>query len=92
MRQSKVGTVPESRSDLDLESLMAVMVVYIVLVAVGEVIGFFIGSAIDRMVPASWSMIAYMAVFFGVIFGMWPVAVRITEKYLVSAESTPAAE
>ncbi len=67
---------------------MTVMVVYVLLVVVGEVIGFFIGGAIDRVVPGNWSMIAYMAVFFGIIFGMWPVAVHITEKYLIKTAPT----
>jgi len=69
---------------------MAVMVVYVLLVVVGEVLGYFLGSAIDSMVPTSWSMITYMAVFFAIIFGTWPIAVRITERFLPSVQSTPA--
>ena len=32
-------------------------------------------------------MIFYMALFFGVIWAMWPVAVFVTEKWFVKADS-----
>ena len=67
---------------------MTVIVVYIAIVAVGEVIAFFLAQALDAMVPAAWSMIFYMALFFGVIWGAWPIAVAVTEKWLVRADNT----
>lgn len=62
---------------------MTVIIVYVLLVLAGEFVVFFIAQAFDSLVPAAWSMVFYMTLFFGVIWGMWPVAVRITEKYLV---------
>jgi hypothetical protein len=62
---------------------MILIVVYVVLVAIGEVIAFGIGAMLDGMFP-TWSMILYMALFFGVIAGAWPVAVFVTEKYIVT--------
>jgi hypothetical protein len=62
---------------------MIVMIVYVLLVVAGEVAAFFIAQAFDSLVPAAWSMIFYMALFFGVIWGAWPVAVYVTEKWLV---------
>jgi hypothetical protein len=38
------------------------------------------------MVPSAWSMVFYMALFFGVIWAAWPIAVLITEKWLVKPE------
>jgi hypothetical protein len=67
---------------------MIVMVVYVLLVAVGEVAAFFIAQAFDAMVPPAWSMIFYMVLFFGVIWAMWPVAVWITERWFVKPETT----
>ena len=66
---------------------MIVMIVCVLLVAVGEVAAFFVARAFDSLVPAAWSMIFYMALFFGVIWGAWPIAVRITEKWFVSPEA-----
>ena len=69
---------------------MTVLIVYVLLVALGEVLAFFVAQAFDALVPAAWSMIFYMALFFGVIWGAWPLAVFVTEKWLVKSE-TPAA-
>ncbi len=61
---------------------MAVMLVYILIAMFGEVLAFFAGAAIDPIVSDGWSMIIYMGLFFGVLYIAWPVAVRVTEKYL----------
>jgi hypothetical protein len=66
---------------------MIVMIVYVLLVAIGEVLAFFIARAFDSVVPSAWSMIFYMTLFFGVIWGVWPVAVWITERWFVRAEA-----
>ena len=66
---------------------MTVIIVYTAIVAIGEVLAFFIAQAFDAMVPAAWSMIFYMSLFFGVIWGAWPVAVFVTEKWLVKEEA-----
>lgn len=69
---------------------MTVMFVYVALVAVGEVIAFFIARAFDPLIPAAWSMIFFMTLFFGVIWAAWPIAVRITEKWLMKSEEAPS--
>jgi hypothetical protein len=66
---------------------MIVMIIYVLLVAAGEVVAFFIGQALDPLVPAAWSLIFAMALFFGVIAAMWPVSVWITERWFVSVEA-----
>jgi hypothetical protein len=66
---------------------MIAMIVYVVLVAIGEVTAFGLGALADRIVPEGWSMIVYMAMFFGVLWGAWPIAVYITETWLMRSES-----
>lgn len=66
---------------------MVVMIVYVVLVAIGEFAAFFIAQFFDAMIPAAWSMIFFMALFFSVIALMWPVAVWMTERWFVRAEA-----
>ena len=66
---------------------MTVIVVYVLLVAIGEVAAFFVAQGFDALVPAAWSMIFYMGLFFGVIWGAWPLAVRVTEKWLVRSDA-----
>lgn len=67
---------------------MVVMVVYVLLVFVGELVAFLIARAFDSLVSDAWSMIFFMTLFFGVIAFMWPVAVWITEKWFVKPEGT----
>jgi len=52
----------------------------------GEVLAFYIAQAFDGFVPSAWSMIFYMSLFFGVIWAAWPIAVRITERYLIKSQ------
>jgi len=66
---------------------MIVMIVYVLLVAVGEVIAFYVAQAFDGFVPSAWSMVFYMSLFFGVIWAMWPASVFVTEKWLIGAEA-----
>ncbi len=61
---------------------MAVMLVYVLIAMIGEVLAFAAGAFIDTVVSDGWSMIIYMGLFFGVLFLAWPIAVRVTEKYL----------
>jgi len=71
----------------DLEDIsMTVMLVYVAIVAIGQVLAFVVARAFDGFVPAAWSMVFYMALFFGVIWAAWPIAVRLTEKYLVKPD------
>jgi hypothetical protein len=61
---------------------MTVLIVYVLLVSALEIGVFFVGIAIDKVVPDGVDMIIAMAMFFGVIWGTWPVAVYITERWL----------
>ena len=69
---------------------MIVMIVYVLLVAAGEVLAFGVSLMLDNFIPAGWSMIVAMGLFFGVIWAMWPLAVYVTEKWLVGAGSAKA--
>ena len=42
---------------------MIVMIIYVLLVAAGEVLAFFVAQAFDGFVPSAWSMIFYMTLF-----------------------------
>jgi hypothetical protein len=66
---------------------MTVLIVYTVLVLVFETLVFTVGIALDSVVGEGWNLILAMVMFFGVIALMWPVAVFITERWLVSAQS-----
>jgi hypothetical protein len=66
---------------------MAVLIVYAILVCTLEVGVFFIGLVIDRVVPDGLDLIIAMAMFFGVIWAMWPVAVFIVERWLTPPET-----
>ena len=46
---------------------MRLIAVYCILVAIGEVITFFLGLIVERLVP-SFSMLIYMLMFFGVLW------------------------
>jgi hypothetical protein len=63
---------------------MAVLIIYVLLVAVLEVIVVFVGIAADSFLPAGWDLVFAMTMFFGVIFGAWPIAVLITERWFIS--------
>jgi hypothetical protein len=69
---------------------MIVMIVYVVLVAIGEVAAFFVCQVLDTFIPAAWSMLVYMGMFFGVIWAVWPVSVFVTEKWFVRQEPARA--
>ena len=68
---------------------MRLIAVYCILVAIGEVITFFLGLIVERLVP-SFSMLIYMLMFFGVLCGGWPIAVYITERWLMSDDEVRA--
>jgi hypothetical protein len=66
---------------------MIVMIIYVLLVIVGQVVAFFVGQIVDAMIPPAWSLIFAMVLFFSVIAAMWPAAVWITEKWFVKPEA-----
>jgi hypothetical protein len=61
---------------------MQLLIVYVLLAVAGEfgVVG--IGLFLDRALP-SLSLPISLAMFFGILGLMWPIAVWITEKWLV---------
>jgi hypothetical protein len=63
---------------------MRLIVVYCVLVTIGEVVVFGLGLVVERVLPA-FSMLIYMAMFFGVLWGGWPISVQITERWFLPA-------
>jgi hypothetical protein len=68
---------------------MLAIIVYVAVVVVGEAVAFGLGVLVDRIVPDAWSMIIYMIMFFGVIWGAWPLAVYITERWLMRTSENP---
>jgi hypothetical protein len=66
---------------------MVIMIVYVLLATVGEVVAVSLGMLLDNVVPDGWNMIVAMALFFGVIFAMWPVAVFVTERWFMSPDA-----
>lgn len=64
---------------------MTVLIIYVLLVAVFEAVVFVAGIALDSVVPAGWNMIVAMAMFFSVLWIMWPIAVFITERWFGQA-------
>jgi hypothetical protein len=69
---------------------MTVLVIYVLLVAAVETVVVVAGLALDSVIPAGWNVIAAMVMFFGVIWGMWPASVYVTERWF-SGESMKSA-
>ena len=59
---------------------MQLLLVYCVVALVGEVMAFGVGLIIERLLP-SISLLMYMALFFGVLWGGWLLAVHITDRW-----------
>jgi len=62
------------------------MVVYVLLVILGEIAAVQLGLYLDSAVP-SFSLPIALALFFSVLVVMWPIAVFITERWLMSKDS-----
>jgi hypothetical protein len=60
---------------------MTVLIIYVLLVAIFEVVIVMVGLAVDSVVPPGWNVMVAVTMFFAVIWGMWPVAVYITERW-----------
>ena len=67
---------------------MHLLVIYIVVIAIGEVIAYGLGRMVEGIYP-SFSMLIYMGMFFGVLWGGWPLAVQLTERWW-DRETRPA--
>ena len=60
---------------------MHLIVIYLALVAAGEVIAFAIGRVFESSMPG-FSMLFFMALFFGVLWAAWPIAVIVAERVM----------
>jgi hypothetical protein len=60
--------------------VMHLLLIYLVIITVGEVIAFGLGRIVEDIYPA-FSMVLYMAMFFGVLWGGWPIAVDLTGRW-----------
>jgi hypothetical protein len=69
---------------------MTVLVIYVLLVAVAEVIVALVGIAADAIIASGWNLILAMTMFLGVLWAMWPVSVYITERWFNGAEKPGA--
>jgi hypothetical protein len=70
-------------------TIMHLLVIYCVVVLVGEVLAYGLGRLIEDIYP-SWSMLIYMAMFFGVLWAGWPFSVQLTERWDRMAGRTEA--
>jgi hypothetical protein len=61
---------------------MQLLIVYILLVVGGELIAVRIGFYLDTAMP-SLSLPIVLGMFFAILLLMWPLAVYITERWLV---------
>ena len=67
---------------------MRLLIVYILLVVVGELIAIETGLYLDKALP-SLSLPISLGMFFTVLVLMWPLAVYITERWLVPKSNQP---
>ena len=59
---------------------MWVLLIYVVLMIVGDIIDFFIGAAVSRASSDSVSLPVFLACYFFTLWLAWVIAVRISEK------------
>ena len=64
---------------------MAAMLIFVVVVIGFQTVGFGISRSIDYFFP-SFGLLAFLLIFIGSMFGAWPVAVRITERFVPGAK------
>ena len=67
---------------------MHLIVIYLVIVAIGQVIAFGIGRVFESQMPG-FSMLFFMALFFGVLWTAWPIAVALAERFMPESRSNP---
>jgi len=63
---------------------MKLIAYYVVIQAIGDAIAVFLGLGIERIAP-SISMPLFILMYFGVLWGAWVIAVRMTEPESQSA-------
>jgi hypothetical protein len=57
---------------------MTLLIWYIGLVVIGDVIAYFAGLAVERQFGSYPSMVAFIAMYFVVLWVAWQLSVRIT--------------
>jgi hypothetical protein len=67
-----------------LQAIMRLMVVYIVLLVIGEFIAVRLGLYLDGVMPALSLPIA-LGLFFSVLVAMWPLAVALSDRFFPSS-------
>jgi hypothetical protein len=63
---------------------MKLIVYYVVIQLIGDAIAVFLGLGIEKVAPAI-SMPLFLTMYFGVLWGAWVIAVRMTEPKIASA-------
>lgn len=64
---------------------IAVGLVYIVVMLCLQFIGFLASQSVHLLLP-SFSLMTFLLLFIGAMFGAWPVAWRITERFVLGAK------
>jgi len=64
---------------------MTLLIWYIGLVAIGDAIAYFAGLAFERQFGSYPSMVAFIAMYFVVLWVAWQLAVRITAPKTAAA-------
>jgi hypothetical protein len=57
---------------------MFLIVVYVILMILGDILAYFLGLFIERTWPEA-SLIAFLVMYFGFLWISWLIAVKITE-------------
>ena len=68
---------------------MSLLIVYLVLMIVGDLMAYFIGLIIERNVPAA-SLPAFLAMYFLFLWVAWVIAVKVTEPKEKAAQAPSA--
>jgi len=61
------------------------LIVYIVLMLVGDAVDYLVGLAVERMWGPQASLIVFLVLYFVSLWVAWVVAVKITEPRIASA-------
>ena len=64
---------------------MYLLIVYIVLMLVGDAVDYLVGLAVERMWGPQASLIVFLVLYFVSLWVAWVVAVKITEPRIASA-------
>ena len=68
---------------------MALAVLYVVLVVAGDFLAYFIGLFIESRWGGNVSMIAFLVMYFIVLWLAWQIAVRLTAPKAAASGASP---